>query len=247
MSSGSGSVGDVRYDRNDDLSGAEFDGTNLSGALLRDVDLSDARVVGANLTNLRMSGLIRGMTVNDVEIGPLIDAELNRLHPERTKLRPTDAAGVREAFAVIEALWIGDRSRAAELDEDLLRRSVDGEWSWLETMRHLVFVTDVWIGGFVLGRTGHHHPLGLPPSFVDGVALYGFDPDVEAGFDDVVAAREDRLDVLREVVAGLDDAALERDCGEGRTVQRCLHVTFDEEWAHHRFANRDLDALTSTP
>lgn len=52
-------------------SGAEhrrFDGTDLSGAVFRDVDLTGATI----------SGLISGLTVNEVEVGPLIDAELDR-------------------------------------------------------------------------------------------------------------------------------------------------------------------------
>ena len=30
----------------------------------------------------------------------------------------------------------------------------------------------------------------------------------------------------------------------GHTVLACLHVVMDEEWNHHRYACRDLDALT---
>jgi len=35
--------------------------------------------------------------------------------------------------------------RARLLPPDLLHESVDGEWSFIETLRHLVFATDSWI------------------------------------------------------------------------------------------------------
>jgi hypothetical protein len=41
---------------------------------------------------------------------------------------------------------------------------VDGEWSFLETVRHLVFVIDGWISGRVLGHTQPFHRLGVAPS-----------------------------------------------------------------------------------
>jgi hypothetical protein len=31
------------------------------------------------------------------------------------------------------------------------------------------------------------------------------------------------------------------------TVRSCLHVILEEEWEHHRFAVRDLDAIGAKP
>ena len=31
------------------------------------------------------------------------------------------------------------------------------------------------------------------------------------------------------------------------SVLTCLHVILNEEWEHHRFAVRDLDAIAATP
>ena len=31
------------------------------------------------------------------------------------------------------------------------------------------------------------------------------------------------------------------------TVRSCLHVILEEEWEHHRFAVRDLDAIAARP
>ena len=52
---------------------------------------------------------------------------------------------------MVERLWDGTVARARRLDPDLLHESVDGEWSFIETLRHLVFATDSWIRRAILG------------------------------------------------------------------------------------------------
>jgi hypothetical protein len=241
---GGRSVRAVRFDGDDDLKGAEFEGVDLSGASFHNVNLSGATVKEALLVNARLSGLIHGLVVNDVEVAPLITAELDRRYPERTALRPNDADGVRAAWSVIEALWATTRARAAALPEAMLHERVDGEWSFLETVRHLVFVTDLWVSGNVLGRAEQFHEWGVAPSFVpDPGAQFGIDVAADPSFDEVVAVREDRMAVVRDLVARATDDDLARRRGE-HTMLRCLCTLFDEEWHHNWFANRDLDALT---
>jgi hypothetical protein len=195
---------------------------------LIEVDLSGARIVG-DLTNARISGLIDGLTVNDVEVGPLIAAELDRRYPERTRLRPWDQASAKVAWSVVEDLWSATKARASGLPEDLLRARVDGEWSFLETMRHLVFVTEVWVREPLLGRTDKH-PLALAPTFVAAMSDH-----LDVPLADVVAAREDRMAAVRAVI---DD-----DTRFGKRAIDHLLVVLDEEWHHNWFANRDLDKL----
>jgi hypothetical protein len=232
----------MRFEHTDELKGAEFEHVDLSGARFWNVNLEGAKVMEAMLVNARFSGLIDGMVVNDVEIAPLITAELARRYPERAKLLPTDADAVREAWSVIEELWETTKRRARALPEATLHKRVDGEWSFLETLRHLIFVTDGWISGSVLGRSGHHHPFGMPPSFITDPESYGIDITAEPTFAEVVDAREDRMAVVRTLVAEITDDDLQRACGE-HTVLSCLWTVFDEEWHHNWFANRDLDAL----
>ena len=57
-------------------------------------------------------------------------------------MRPTTPAGFREGWDVVERLWAGTVERARRLPPDQLHESVDGEWSFIETLRHLVFATD---------------------------------------------------------------------------------------------------------
>ncbi|WP_372430404.1 hypothetical protein [Janibacter melonis] len=40
--------------------------------------------------------------------------------------------------------------------------SVDDEWSFAQTLRHLVMATDTWLGRAVLGLDQPYHPLGQP-------------------------------------------------------------------------------------
>ena len=68
----------MRFENTDELRGAEF----------LNVDLTGARFKEAQLVNVRMSGLITGLIVNDIEVAPLIRAEMDRRYPERTKLVP---------------------------------------------------------------------------------------------------------------------------------------------------------------
>jgi len=122
------------------MRGARFENVDLTGAVFRE----------AMLVNARISGLIHGLVINDVEVAPLIRAEMDRRYPERTKLTPTSAEGAREAWSVVEALWATTLERVRALPEQMLHERVDGEWSFLETVRHLVMVIDEWISGRVL-------------------------------------------------------------------------------------------------
>ena len=106
---------------------------------------------GVELGDVDIHGEISNVTINGVDIAPLVSAELDRRYPDRAKMRPTDPAGFREAWDVVERLWGGTVARASRLDPALLHESVDGEWSFIETLRHLVFATDSWIRRGILG------------------------------------------------------------------------------------------------
>ena len=217
-----------------DQRGARFENVDLTGAVFKEVVLVNARI----------SGLIDGLTVNDVDVAPLIRAELDRRYPERTKLRPATADGARDAWKQLEQMWANTLARVREIPESQLHRRVDDEWSFLETVRHLVFVIDAWIGGRVLGQTDQFHPLGVAPSFITDPASMGLDVAADPTLDEVMAVREGRNDIVRELVRDLVDEDLNRQCGDA-TLQRCLWTLFDEEWHHHWFATRDLEVLIS--
>ncbi len=47
------------------------------------------------LLDVDIHGEIENLTINGVDIGPLVNAELNRRFPGRAKMRPADPAGFR--------------------------------------------------------------------------------------------------------------------------------------------------------
>src|ERR1700754_1938837 len=145
-----------------DLKGTEFRGVDLSGARFRVVDLCGVVMRGAELGDVDIHGEIRNLRINGVDVGPLVEAELDRRDPERVKMRPVDPAGFREAWDVVERRWAATVERAGRLDAELLHESVDGEWTFTETLRHLAFATDAWVRRAILGEESPWHPLDLP-------------------------------------------------------------------------------------
>jgi hypothetical protein len=160
----------------------------------------------------------------------------------------------RRMWETIERLWSETCERARRLPEAACHERVDDEWSFVETLRHLVFATDAWASRTVLDEPMPYHRLGYPHSSypaADAAAL-GVDIDARPSFDEVLAVRADRMSVMRRIVAGLTDGELDRVCtrspapgypDEQRTVGRCLRVVMKEECEHHRYAVRDLAVL----
>jgi uncharacterized damage-inducible protein DinB len=224
----------------------------------RIIEMSGVKMRGVELQDVEISGDIGNLTVNGVEVKPLVEAELDRRHPERAKMRPTDAAGFREAWDILERLWDGTIERARRLKPELLHGSVDGEWSFIQTLRHLVLVTDGWIRRSILGEASPFHPLGLPWDDPDDdsrplPAGITRDRDARPSLDTVLELRRDRMATVREVVAGLTDESLDAETKpvgadgwpESRSyrVRRLLLHLFREEWEHRLYAERDLDIL----
>ena len=243
---------DARFERVD-LRGAELCDVDLAGARFRGVDLSGVVMRGVELVDVDVHGEIWNLTINGVDIGPLVNAELDSRHPDRAKMRPEDPAGFREAWDVVERLWGDTVARARRLDPTLLHESVDGEWSFIETLRHLVFATDSWIRRAMLGAPSPWDPLDLPWDEMPDTPGVPRDRDVRPSLDRVLELRRDRMATVREVVDGLTDESLQ---GETRPVEgpgwpesrsypvrECLLCILNEEWEHRLYAERDLDAL----
>ena len=243
------------------LGGVDFRFCEFEGTQFRIVEMSGVKMRGVELQDVEISGDIGNLKVNGVEVGPLVEAELDRRYPERAKMRPTDAAGFREASNVIERLWDGTIERARRLDPELLHESVDGEWSFIQTVRHLVLVTDGWIRRTILGEASPFHRLGLPWDDPDDTrplpAGITRDRDARPSLDEVLKLRRDRMATVREVVAGLTDESLDAETKpvdadgwpESRSyrVRNVLLHLFHEEWEHRLYAARDLDALEARP
>jgi hypothetical protein len=250
--------------RQQDLRGAQFFQVHLNDARFEEADLSGARfhnvylrgttIRGAVLDGVDIDGAIEGpLYVNGVDVAPLVEAEQLRRFPELARLRPTDAAGYREGWAEIERLWAGTVERARRLPPELLHERVDGEWSFVQTLRHLVFATDAWVRRAYLGEESPYDPLDLPHTETDPALEVPNDPDARPSLDEVLALRADRMTTVRRVLDELTDERLagktEPVPGPGYPppdsydVSRCLGAILSEEWEHRRFAERDLAIL----
>ncbi len=236
-----------------DLSGARFEQVDFSAAWFRNVYFTGATLRGAWLEDVEIDGMIRNVRINGVDVGPLVEAELNRRYPERTKLDPTDADGYREAWAIVSGAWPATVERARRLPAELLDERVADEYSFIETLRHLVFATDAWVGRAILGRADPYSPLGLPHDELEPDSGVTLDTAVRPSLAEVLEVRADRMRMVGEVIAELTDDVL---AGETKPVpapgyppagsypvQRCLHAVVNEEWLHRLYAERDLAVL----
>ena len=234
-----------------DLRDARFERVDLSGARFRGVDLHDVVMRGVELVDVDIHGEMVNVTINGVDIAPLVEAELDRRYPGRAEMRPTDPAGFREAWDIVEGLWDGTVERARRLPPELLHGSVDGEWSFIETLRHLVFATDSWVRRAILGDPSPWDPLDLPWDEMPETTGLPRDRRARPSLDEVLGLRRDRMSTVRHVIDGLTDESLDAEpiMGPGwselRTnpVREILLIILSEEWQHRLYAERDLDAL----
>jgi hypothetical protein len=243
------------FGRSDDLLGAEFVGANLHGAWFRGCDLSDVvmRGVGIEGAEIDSPWLLEGegsLLVNGVNVLPFVDAELNRRFPGRAQRLAADPEGLRAAWAALERTWAATLERVDHMPAGTVDVSVDGEWSFAQTLRHLVMATDTWLGRAILGIEQPYHPVGQANA---GAAADGLDMSIfvteTPSYAEVLEVRAGRVAMVRDFIAAVtpDELAAPHknpwapDYEE--TTLSCLHTILEEEWEHHRYAVRDLDAI----
>ena len=167
-------------------------------------------------------------------------------------LLPTDAEGYRRAWATIESAWTATVERARRFDETDLHRGVDGEWSFIQTLRHLSYATAAWIERMVLGDPMPWHPLDLPWDEAPPMLGVTHDRGVRPSLDEVLALRARRQATVRRVLADVTEETITSTvtCDEpgwprftDASWRSCVLTVFNEEWCHRRFAERDLDRL----
>ncbi len=180
------------------------------------------------------------------------DLRLEDFPAELRALLVEDIAELRDSFEQVQTLWAATIERARVLPEEKLHESVDGEWSVVRTLRHVIYAIDTWVGRMVRGEEHPFHPWGQPFSeYTDAAADLDLDLDAEPSFDEVLAVYNDRVQSVRDLLAGLSNTDLDRVCTpddtthptEPQPVRICLWTVIEEGWWHNGFANRDLDAL----
>ena len=226
-----------------------FHDEDLTGAEFRECDLSRTRMVGVVMQDAEIDGLITNLVVNGVEVMPYVEAELDRRHPVRLLIRSDQPDDLQEAWRQLSDEWVTTIEQVRSMPENSEHQSVGGEWSTVETLRHLVFVHDSWFRRCVRGRTEPFTAMGLGPPQEDGL-----DPSAHPSLDEVLAVRARQAEEIETWLAQVTPDQLAARApipddkrwpsyAKGRTVRQCLGTVLNEEWAHHRFAQRDLDKL----
>lgn len=169
--------------------------------------------------------------------------------------RPRTPEAYRAAWADLDLLWAETVAKALTLDEEQLHESVDGEWSFVQTLRHLAYATDVWVFAVVQGVSDPYDPLDLPfdgyETFPNGI---DYERDARPALADVLALRTDRVARVSAFLGELTPERIQSTVDfqstgwpftESFHVGQCLATVVNEEWHHRNFAERDLDRLVA--
>ena len=232
-----------------------FDDEDLTGAEFRECDLSRTRMVGVVMQDAEIDGLVTHLVVNGVEVMTYVEAELDRRHPVRLLIRSDRPDDLREAWRQLEDDWATTTAHVRSMPANSEHQGIDGEWSMVETLRHLVFVHDSWFRRCVLGLTEPFTAMGLGPPSVMDQEEDGLDPGARPSLDEVLAVRSRQASELRAWLSEVTPDRLVQTApvpdddrwppyATGRTVRQCLGTVLNEEWAHHGFCRRDLYTLS---
>ena len=109
------------YEKGPSLSGARIEDADFSNARLHAPNFEGAKITDAWFYGADISGDLEGLRLNGVEVAPLVTAELERLFPERARLRAADPHGLADAWVMIEDRWQAtkrDWNRQVEAEQD---------------------------------------------------------------------------------------------------------------------------------
>jgi len=221
-----------------DLAEAEFWGADLHGARFRDVDLSGVRITHARVLDAEIDAYVERLVVDGVDVTDFVN-ENDPWFPLRSVLAPPTPDGARAGWVLLTEAWDATVERARQLPAEALHESVGGEWSFVQTLRHLVLATDKWFGAPILGT--EYHAVGIDHRGV------GVDPHADTSLDEVLAVRAKQSAALTDYLESLTDDDLADtvtvDDAGPHAVADCLFTVFEEGFWHLRYATRDLITL----
>src|SRR5215218_8894012 len=243
------------FTRSDDRHGAEF----------VDADLRDARFVGADLSGVVMRGVeVRGadidvpwlfdgetyLRVNGVDVIPLVEAELNRRFPGRALRRAGDPDGLRAAWATLERTWEATVERVAAMpaSTEMFRWAASGRsrrpcgiWSLPRTRG---WAGQSWGSNSHSTRSVKRTPAPKPTAWTCRSSRRSHPRTTKCSRSGPAASPWCVTSSQQSRQRSWPRRARTRgNPNTRRPPLSCLHVIFQEEWEHHRYAVRDLDAI----
>ena len=239
---------------NSNMAGTVFHNVNLAGAVFDDVNLAGARIHNANLENFAIEDAnIQGLTIYGFRVDRLIDEELDRRDPERSRLRMADCFDPECVRSVLEHLCevrAGFSAFLREADPALLSARPDPEnWSATENLRHLIFAEDLYLNRWLLQNNEPWCKQGLRPAFLADNSSYaevGSQPtdDIEqllAAWDAIHTRMMAFVDTVSAEELHRDTSKL--DFGQG-TVGRVLQTLSLHDLEHIRQAEAAVAKLS---
>ena len=231
----------------EDFADAVFWGVDLRRAYFRDIDLTEARFFHGRFADVSLDGVIERISINGVDVTEYVNAR-DRWFPLRTQLEPTSMAEVVVAWSTLKNHWSDLLARVESAGGDTAHRSINGEWSLLQTLRHLIFVHDKWFRWPLLGE--HlFTDMGLPNTGSQGGDWPGWDKDAIPTLSDVIDVR---VASQRRFDDFISSTSWEQIPGEVDVLENgrvpglmCLHAVLEEEFEHLRYMVRDLEDIVN--
>lgn len=184
-----------------DLTDSVFWGVFLKNVHFRDADFTGSTMFHVMLKDVAIDGEVDRLVINGVDVTDFVN-QGDRWFPLRSMLTPSDSAAAIEAWDLLEVQWAAALARADALSDEQRRQSVDGEWSFIETLRHLVMAMDKWFTLPVL-RQPEMHPIILPNVGSNNYPWPGRDITANPNYDDVRAVRAQRAATFRKFIASV--------------------------------------------
>jgi hypothetical protein len=227
-----------------DLTEAVFWGADMSRARFRDVNFTGVRISHSWVVDVDIDAFVDKLVVNGVDVTDYVN-ERDEWYPVRAMIRASDPDGLRAAWSELENVWAPTIARAQALGEEKAQESVNEEFSFVQTVRHLVFAMEKWFNVPVLGES--FHAMGLPNTGSLDFPWPGLDYSVHPSLAEALAVRADRAATFRAYLATVDAADFSREVEvleNGKaTVLDGLQTVMEEEFWHNRYALRDLAVL----
>lgn len=230
---------------NRDFADSTFWGVQFRRATFRDADFSGSTFFHVLLRDVSIDGEIKNLVVNGVDVTEFVNSH-DRWWPLRSNLTPDSVDGLVESWTALAREWSALLDRVASADPVVVSKSINGEWTLSETLRHLVFAMDKWFTMPIL-RKQTYSAIGLPNSSAQQRSWPGLDPSAEPSFAEILATRAAQHEVFGGFVSkmnfeNLPESVSVEENGDVPTIM-CFHVVLEEEFEHLRYMIRDLSEL----